>query len=146
MNKKNRRTLKKGEAEIRERLANEHEVRPSPMLSATNVAYEVSDRVEATSWGGVAAMHQLARTVGLVEALDEKVHVLKIHKPYHESDHILNIALNILAGGTCLEDLELRRQDPSYMNGLGAERIPDPTTAGDFTRRFTDEAAVLNLM
>ena len=146
MNKKNRRTLKKGEAEIRERLANEHEVRPSPMMSAGNVAYEVSERVEATSWGGVAAMHQLARTVGLVEALDEKVHVLKIHKPYHESDHILNIALNVLAGGTCLEDLELRRQDPSYMNGLGAERIPDPTTAGDFTRRFTDEAAVLNLM
>ena len=25
------------------------------------------------------------------------------------------------------------------MNGLGAERIPDPTTAGDFTRRFSEE-------
>jgi hypothetical protein len=91
-------------------------------------------------------MHQLARTIGLVESLDEKVHVLKVHKPYHESDHILNVALNVLSGGTFLEDLELRRCDPSYMNALGAERIPDPTTAGDFTRRFTDEAAVLNLM
>lgn len=146
VSKKDRRKLKKREAEILERLANEHEVRPSPMMSASNVAYEVSDRVEATAWGGVAAMHQLARAIGLVEALDDKVHVLKIHKPYHESDHILNIALNILAGGTCLEDLELRRRDASYMNALGAERIPDPTTAGDFTRRFGDEAAVLNLM
>jgi hypothetical protein len=144
--KTDRNKLKKREAEILERLANEHEVRESPMMSARNVAYEVSDRVEATAWGGVAAMHQLARTVGLVKALDEKVHVLKVHKPYHESDHILSIALNILAGGTFLEDLELRRQDPSYMNALGAERIPDPTTAGDFTRRFTDEGAVLNLM
>ena len=28
------------------------------------------------------------------------------------------------------------RQDEVFLNGLGAERIPDPTTAGDFTRRF----------
>ena len=144
--KKDRRKLKKREQKILVRLANEHEVRPSPMMSASNVIYEVSDRVEATAWGGVAAMHQLARTVGLVEALDDKVQVLKLHKPYHESDHILNIALNILAGGTRLEDLELRRRDASYMNALGTDRIPDPTTAGDFTRRFADEAAALNLM
>ena len=116
------------------------------MMSACNVSCEVSNRVEATAWGGVAAMHQLARAIGLVEAFDENVDVLKIHKPYHESDHILGIALNILAGGTYLGDLELRRCDQSYMNALGAERNPDPTTAGDFTRRFTDEASVLNLM
>lgn len=146
MNNKDRKKLKKRETEILERLGNEHYVRLSPMMSATNIAYEVADRVEATSFGGVAAMHQLARTVGLVDALDEMVHVLKVHKPYHESDHILNIALNILAGGTCLEDLELRRQDQAYLNALGALRIPDPTTAGDFTRRFADDAAVLNLM
>ena len=146
MKNKDRKKLKKREAEILERLANEHDVRLSPMLSATNVAYEVADRADATSFGGVAAMHQLARSIGLVNALDEMVQVLKVHKPYHESDHILNIALNILAGGTYLEDLELRRKDQAYMNALGAERIPDPTTAGDFTRRFTDEAAVLNLM
>jgi hypothetical protein len=30
----------------------------------------------------------------------------------------------------------LRRQDEAYLNLLGAERIPDPTTAGDFCRRF----------
>ena len=144
--KKDRRTLKKREVEILDRLANEHEFRSSPMMSARNVAYEVSERVEATAWGGVAAMHQLARSIGLVQALDEKVQVLKIHKPYQESDHALNIALNVLAGGTCLEDLELRRRDVPYMNSLGAQRIPDPATAGDFTRRFAAEAAVLNPM
>ena len=146
MNGKDRRKLKKREAEILERLANDHQVRSSPMMSATNVAYEVSARADATAWGGVAAMYQLARTVGLVASLDEQVHVLKIHKPYHESDHIMSIALNVLAGGTCLEDLEVRRQDQAFMNALGAERIPDPTTAGDFTRRFGDEGAVLDLM
>jgi hypothetical protein len=146
VSKKDRRKLKKREAEIVERLANDQEVRSSPMMSASNVSYEVSGRVDATAWGGVAAMYQLARTVGLVASLDEQVHVLKIHKPYHESDHILSIALNVLAGGTCLEDLELRRRDQAFMDALGAERIPDPTTAGDFTRRFGDEGAVLNLM
>jgi hypothetical protein len=144
--KKDRRKLKKREAEIRDRLANEHDVRLSPVMGASNVLYEVSDRIHATAWGGVAAMHQLALAIGLVNSLDEKVHVLKIHKPYHESDHIMNIALNILAGGTCLEDLEIRRRDAAYLDALGALRIPDPTTAGDFIRRFTDEASVLNLM
>lgn len=146
MKRKERRELERRRKKILERLSNEPEYRISPMMSASNVSYEVSERVGATAWGGVAAMHQLARAIGLVDALDEGVHVFKIHHPYHESDHILNLALNILAGGTCIEDLELRRQDLSYMNALGATRIPDPTTAGDFTRRFTDEASVLALM
>ena len=68
----------------------------------------------------------------MVEAIDEKVDVLKVHLPYHESDHVLNIAYNILSGGTCLEDIELLRNDEVYLDGLGAQRIPDPTTAGDF--------------
>jgi hypothetical protein len=49
---------------------------------------------------------------------------------------VLNLAYNALCAGTCLEDLELRRHDEGYLNLLGAERIPDPTTAGDFCRRF----------
>ena len=45
-------------------------------------------------------------------------------------------AYNALNGGTCLEDIELRRNDEVYLDALGAQRIPDPTTAGDFCRRF----------
>ena len=65
------------------------------------------------------------------------LNLFKIYLPYAESDHVLNIAYNLLAGGTCLEHLELRRNDEVYLNALGAVRIPDPTTAGDFCRRFT---------
>lgn len=137
--------LAQREVEILARLENTLEVRETPMMSGGNVVYEVASRQKATCCGGVAAMHQFARKIGLVKSLDEGVKVLKVHRPYHESDHVLNIAYNVLAGGTCLEDLELRRRDPSYMDALGALRIPDPTTAGDFTRRFGDEAAVLNL-
>jgi DDE family transposase len=49
---------------------------------------------------------------------------------------VLNIAYNILAGGQTLEDLEQRRHDEVYLDALGARVIPDPTTAGDFCRRF----------
>ena len=71
------------------------------------------------------------------EAIDESLELLKVHQPYHESDHVLNIAYNILCGGKTLEDLEQRRQDEVYLEALGAQVIPDPTTAGDFCRRFT---------
>jgi hypothetical protein len=73
---------------------------------------------------------------------------LKVHLPYHESDHILNIALNVMAGHKKLEDLELLRQDEAYLDLLGAQRIPDPTTEGDFLRRFapTDVTTLMELV
>jgi hypothetical protein len=115
------------------------------MFRASNIHYEVSERVRGIDSGGIGLLHRLSRRVGLVDEIDRRLHLLKIHKPYHESDHVLNIAYNIACGGECLEDLELRRNDEVFMNSLGAQRIPDPTTAGDFCRRF-DEFDVEILM
>src|SRR5207248_7796909 len=95
--------------------------------------------------GGLAAMHRLVTKLGLVGAVNERLHLLKVHLPYHESDHVLNLAYNVLCGGTRLEDIERLRHDTAYMNALGADLIPDPTTAGDFCRRFA-EADVAALM
>jgi len=111
---------------------------PAPMYTAGNIQYEHSDRVRGLESGGIGAMHRLAQHTGLVDAIDQHVQVLKRHLPYHESDHVLGIAYNILCGGTCLQDIELRRQDEVYLDALGAQRIPDPTTAGDFCRRFSE--------
>jgi hypothetical protein len=108
------------------------------MLAARNIRYEVAERTRGVACGGIGAMHLVALRTGLVEAIDRNLRLLKRHLPYHESDHVLNIAYNILAGGTCLEDLERLRTDEAYLDGLGAQRIPDPTTAGDFCRRFTE--------
>jgi hypothetical protein len=116
-----------------------------PMLSASNIHYELSAKVKGLSAGGIGAIHLLARQTGLIDAIDARLHLLKVHKPYHESDHVLNVAYNLLCGGTCLEDLELRRNDEVYLDALGAQRIPDPTTAGDFCRRF-DEPDIQALM
>jgi Transposase DDE domain group 1 len=106
------------------------------MYRARNIQYEHSDRVRGLESGGIGAMHRLALHTGLVAAIDEHVEVLNVHLPYHESDHVLGIAYNVLCGGTCLQDIELRRQHEVYLDALGTQRIPDPTTAGDFCRRF----------
>ena len=110
-----------------------------PMMTARNIHYEIAERTRGISHGGIGTMHALANQLGLIEAIDRRLHLLKIHLPYHESDHVLNIAYNALCGGSCLEDLELRRQDEVFLDALGARRIPDPTTAGDFCRRFTQD-------
>jgi len=106
------------------------------MLAARNICYEVAERARGLAAGGVGAMHLLARRTGLIKAIDDKLHLLKVHLPYHESDHVLNVAYNILAGGTCLQDIELQRNQEAYLDALGAQRIPGPTTEGDFCRRF----------
>jgi Transposase DDE domain group 1 len=109
-----------------------------PVLGASNIRYEIAERVHGIAYGGIGAFHLLARRIGLIDAIDQKLHLLKIHLPYHESDHVLNIAYNPLCNGDCLQDIELRRNDVNFLDALGARRIPDPTTAGDFCRRFDE--------
>ena len=119
--------------------------RQHPMIAAHNIHYELGERVQGLGPGGIGAMLLLARRTGLIADIDRDLHLLKRHLPYHESDHVLNIALNLLAGGTKLEHLERLRNDEAYLDALDATRIPDPTTAGDFCRRFR-RGDVLDLM
>jgi hypothetical protein len=83
--------------------------------------------MDVTSFGGIAAVHRVPTKLGLVKEIDERLQLLKVHLPYHESDHVLNLAYNVICGGTRLEDIERLRHDVAYMNALGAELIPDPT-------------------
>ena len=94
----------------------------------------MADRTRGLIYGGIGGMQLLARQTGLVKAIDDKLKLLERHLPYYESDHILNIAYNILCNGDCLEDIERLRNDEVYLDAIGAQRIPDPTTAGDFCR------------
>lgn len=106
-----------------------------PEFTPTAINYEIAERTQATASGGVSAMLLLAKKVGLVESIDG-LELLKRHRPYAESDHVLNIAFNALAGGRVLDDIEVRRNDVAFLDSIGARTIPDPTTAGDFCRRF----------
>jgi len=101
---------------------------------------EVAERIDAVPCGGLAAVHKLVERLGLAERIDEALSLLKVHRPYTESNHVLNIAFNLLCGGRVLEDIEVRRNDVAFLDMLGARMIPDPTTAGDFCRRFDADA------
>ncbi len=98
--------------------------------------YTPSERVVATPYGGVGLALRIAERSGLMRAINDQVDVLKRHQPYSEADHVINIALNALCGGASLQDIEHRRNDPAFLEMLGTLAIPDPTTAGDFCRRF----------
>jgi hypothetical protein len=145
--RQSRKHIKKRKAKVaaRHAKAGHWTAQAQPMFGSGKVHYEVGGNTEVMSSGGIAPVHRLVTNLGLRSQIDADLELLKVHLPYHESDHVLNIAYNILCGGTRLEDIERLRHDVAYMNALGADLIPDPTTAGDFTRRFT-EADVLTLM
>ena len=145
MNRNYPKILRNRKKRIARRLAPKNwEDQPRPMFRASNIHYEMAERVQGVNCGGIGAMHLMVQRLGLVEDINSSLQLLKVHLPYHESDHVLNMTYNILAGGVRLEDIELRRNDENFLNGLDAQRIPDPTTAGDFTRRFK-EADILSL-
>lgn len=137
MNAKIRRKLARSKRRLEQRLEKK-DLRggEQPMLTASNIHYEIAERTRAVSPGGIGAIHQMVKHLALDATINEYLQVLKVHLPYHESDHVLSVAYNLLAGGTCLEHLETLRTDEVFLDALGARRIPDPTTVGDFCRRF----------
>jgi len=144
--KNNSKNLAKRKRKINKRLKRKQwEDQPKPMFNALNIHYEIDGRHKGIASGGIGAIHLMNNNSGFVEEIDRVLHLLKRHMPYHESDHVLNIAYNVIAGGTRLEDIELQRQDEAWLDALGAEIIPDPTTAGDFLRRLS-EMDIIELM
>ena len=146
MKKNNTKILEKRKRKIAKRLERKQwKSQEKPMFTASNIHYEIDGRHEGIACGGIGAIHLMNNKTGFIDEIDSVLHLLKVHLPYHESDHVLNIAYNVIAGGTRLEDIELLRQNKAWLDALGAEIIPDPTTAGDFLRRF-NEATIIKLM
>ena len=148
MKKRDRNILGQRKRNIAKRLERKPglEIGEAPMLQGSALRYEMSEKTRGIGCGGIGAIHEMVRRLGLPAAIDRAVRLLKIHAPYFESDHVLTLAYNVLTGGTRLEDIERLRTDEMLLNTLGAKKVPDPTTAGDFLRRFDGEAPLLALM
>jgi hypothetical protein len=137
VNVKVQRRLRNCKRRIRRRLRHKQwQEQHRRMLRDGNVHYDVADKARGLHAGGLGACQLLVQRLGLAEAIDRQLHLLKRHLPCFESDHVLSLAYNVVAGGKNLQDLELLRTNETYLDALGAQRIPDPTTAGDFLRRF----------
>jgi Transposase DDE domain group 1 len=111
-----------------------------PVLQMPKLHAEIEPRAVETRYGGLALVEQFCRNFRVAQEINERVHVLKVHLPYSESDHVLAQALNFYVGGRCLEDMASLQHDEAVCRLLGACRLPDPTTAGDFLRRFNTGA------
>jgi hypothetical protein len=98
---------------------------------------ESDPRGETTHYGGLVLAQQFVRRFRVAQRLDDALVLFKRHAPYHESDHVLALAYTLYADGTCLEDQAALQGSEAVRRLVGACRIPDPTTAGDFLRRFT---------
>lgn len=133
--------LEQRQSQISERLDPKWQpVRPQPVMESGNIHYEVAGRTHAIGCGGLGMLQVVVDKAGLRPAIDERVQVFKQHKPYHESDHVMALAFNILVGGRCIEDVDRLRKNVAYLNALGAQRVPGSSTAGDFLRRFDAES------
>ena len=141
--KRKQKNLKRLAKARRERFARGCE--PRNVIGDVNIKYELADRTQAINHAGIGAMIKLAQHTELVDQIDSHLSLLKVHAPYRESDHVMALIINALAGGTRLEHLELLRNDPAVLDAVGADSIPDPTTAGDFCRRF-DKTAIESLL
>lgn len=93
-------------------------------------------RGEVTHYGGLVLAQQFMRRFGVAQRLDQRLRLFTRHAPYYESDHVLALTYTLYADGTCLEDQGALQGSEAVRRLVGACRIPDPTTAGDFLRRF----------
>ncbi len=143
MKRHQRRVLERERLKIQQRLERAVTTNTTgPVIGRANISYELSERTRAVAHGGMGAIVRLVERVELAEEIDATLELLKIHRPYHESDHVLNIAFNALCGGATLTDIESRRSDRVFLDGIGAVSLPDPTTAGDFCRRFDHDSVM----
>ena len=130
MNAKIRKQLAARKRKIEKRLDKTKMGEECPVLSASNIHYEIADRAQAVAVGGVGMIQLMVKRLKLEQAINRHVNRLKLYAPYSESDHVLNIAYNALAGGTCLEHLELLRNNEAYLDALGSAADSRPDHGG----------------
>ncbi len=116
-----------------------------PVMTLPKPHLEVQDEAPLTIWGGLALVLAFVRSFNVVKRLNTNLDLLKLWLPYSEADHVLAQTFNLYVGGTCLEDMAELQNNEAVLRMTGACRLPDPTTAGDFLRRF-DEPDRKNLL
>ena len=90
---------------------------------------------------GLVIIRQLIERLGIAQAINAGLRLLRRHKPYAESDHILTLLYNLLSGGETLNDVNRLGDDPALLRVLGTEQVPHATSVGDFLARFKPKKA-----
>lgn len=72
--------LPRCQRKIARRIRHDHQISATPLLAAANIHHEFSDRIQGLTWGGIWAIHLLARRVGLAEALNQRRRLWQAHR------------------------------------------------------------------
>ena len=140
MKAKQRKKQIKRQQKLHDRLSHKGFANAShPLLQDLSISYEIADRTRVLSAGGLGAIHTLVSKLKVPKLFNQNVSVLKRHLPYFESDHILSLCYSLLCGGKPLQDINHLRGDEVALDALGVTRLPAPSTAGDFLRRFCED-------
>jgi len=108
VNTKLRQQLRTRNKKIRRRIDKRDAIFQTPAIRTTATKFELSEKAQAISCGGIGIIMQMVNQLDLRKFINDAVSVFKLNLPYDETDHVLNIAMNLLAGRTCLEHIELR--------------------------------------
>lgn len=97
------------------------------------------EETDSTVHGGLSLAVSLSATLKIPQRVDASLKLLTSHRPFHESDHVLTHVYNLFLGGECIEDIAELQVSSPLRRILGTDRVPDPTTSGDFLRRFEEQ-------
>ena len=61
------------------------------MSGSGRVHYETGARINATCCGGIGVVRRRVAKLALAREIDTRLNLLERHRPYHESDHVLDI-------------------------------------------------------
>jgi hypothetical protein len=138
------RQLNRRKRRILRRIENQPGVeRPRPMMTASNIHYEIAEKARAIAPGGIGAIHLLAQKLGLVHDIDEGLHLLKRHLPYHESDHVLKsptISWPVAAGWSTSKSDATTRSTSTLWGPNASPTRPPPVTSAAASPKATSSS------
>ena len=96
-----------------------------------------ASKVLLTSFGGLALVMESFRALGLPKSIQKHLPILQREGKYREADYVESSVSVFAAGGDCVDDFEILRQDEG-LKKLGL-RVPSPEAVRHFLNVFHEE-------
>jgi hypothetical protein len=109
------------------------------MIQQTIFPFKIKTTKEIlTARSGLALFAEYNHGIGLRELADKYLPAPGSNRGFNPSVFVNSLVLMLQGGGRSFEDLRELKTDDGLMKLIGYDNIPDPDTAGDWTRRMGD--------
>jgi hypothetical protein len=89
-----------------------------------------------SSRSGMVLIKEFIDRLAVAETIDAEITFKQRRRGYSESETLLGLIYNLIAGGDCLDDLDVLRGDVGTLQLLSVSKLLAPQTAGDALRKF----------